>query len=104
MNLIYGAVVFKSSIEKKLTKISDEAFSIEQEVKILEEQLLHFREICEDSRIRNLVSETHGSQLEYNDSIKSLRVIEKDLADKKAKLSKLSAKQNTLLDELSRNM
>ena len=73
---------------------------LQDELKVAEEQLVHFSEEADDARIRSLVSETplaDQKHLESNKHAESMRSYKNNLQQK---IARIEALQDDLLDQL----
>ena len=93
--------MFRSSIEKKLTSISNELRSLREELGIVEEQLIQVSDEAEDCRLRALVSETPLAAEEQRETAKAVAAVKRDQESKLKRLQKLEKKQDELLDQLT---
>ena len=94
--------MFRPSIEKKLTSVSQELRKLREHLQVVEEQLLQVSDEAEDSRLRALVSETPLAAAEHRDAAKAVGSLRKDRAVTMERLAKLEALQDELLDELTK--
>lgn len=94
--------MFRPSIEKKLTSVSDELRKLREHLRVVDEQLLQVSDEAEDSRLRSLVSETPLAAAEHRDAAKAVGALRRDRASTVERLEKLEALQDELLDELTK--
>lgn len=92
--------MFRSSIEKKLTALSNELQSLREELVVVEEQLIQVTDEAESSRLRSLVSETPQAVQEEREASRALAAVRRDREAKLLRLQKLERKQDDLLDRL----
>ncbi len=93
--------MFKSSIEGRLRDVAGELMELRQELRVIDEQLTHFQDEADDARLRALVSETPLSVREHKDASRTVAALQRDREAKVARLAKLEARQDHLLDELN---
>ncbi len=72
-----------------------------EELRIAEEQLLHFSEDADDARLRSLVSETPLADQEYREAEKTSVAMQRHRGELLEQLNSLEAEQDDLLDRLS---
>ncbi len=93
--------MFQSSIERRLSNVSNQLVQLRNELRIIDEQLLHFADEADDARLRALVSETPLAGREHRNASRTVTALQKDRSVKVERLIKLEAKQDSLLDELN---
>lgn len=91
----------RSSIERKLSSVSEELVHLRQELSVLDEQLRHFVDEADEARLRSLVSETPADVREHREAAKAVAGIRRDREARMKQLAKLETKQDALLDELT---
>ena len=87
-------------LKKKLADTAMRLKHLQDELKVAEEQLVHFSEEADDARIRSLVSETPlADQIhrEANKHAESMRSYKDNLQQK---IARIEALQDDLLDQL----
>lgn len=94
--------MFRSSIEKKLTSVSNELKTLRHELGVVEEQLVQVSDEAEDCRLRALVSETPLAAEEQRETAKAVAAVKRDREAKLKRLHKLETKQDDLLDQLTK--
>jgi len=95
--------VFRPSIEKRLSSVSDELRRLREDLKILDEQLLQVSDEAEDSRLRAMVSETPLAAAEHRDAAKAVGALRRNRDSMMKRVQKLEALQDELLDEFTRD-
>ncbi len=93
--------MFQSSIERRLRNVSNQLVELRNELRVIDEQLLHFSDEADDARLRSLVSETPLAGREHRDANRTVTALKKDRSVKVERLVKLEEKQDSLLDELT---
>lgn len=91
----------RASIERKLRNLTEELSRLRGELAVLDEQLAHVADEADDARLRSLVSETPLAGEEHREAAKAVAAIQRDREAKMNRLTKLEAKQDALLDQLS---
>ena len=95
--------MFRPSIEKRLSSVSDELRRLREDLKILDEQLLQVSDEAEDSRLRAMVSETPLAAAEHRDAAKAVGALRRNRDSMMKRVQKLEALQDELLDEFTRD-
>ncbi len=90
----------RSAIERRLAALTPDIHAAQNEVRVLEEQILHFADSADDARLRSLVSETPLAAREHRDAARTVQALQKDKAKWEERLRSLEAEQDRLLDEL----
>jgi hypothetical protein len=90
----------RAAIEKKLTQTAHELRSAQIEVRVLDEQILHFADSADDARLRALVSETPLADRDHRQAVRTVTALNKDRAVWNQRIQKLEARQDALLDQL----
>ena len=93
--------MFQSSIERRLSNVSSQLVDLRNELRVIDEQLLHFADEADDARLRALVSETPLAGREHRDASRTVEALQRDRRGKADRLAKLELKQDSLLDELN---
>ncbi len=92
--------MFRSSIEKKLSSVTDELKAESEHVGRLDQQLLHVSNEAEDLRLRAIVSETPLASAEHREAVKSVAALRRDRERSITRIAELERKQDELLDRL----
>ena len=74
---------------------------LREELRIADEQLLHFTEEADDTRLRSLVSETPLADHEHREAEKAEAAMQRHRSDLVIQLNALEREQDDLLDQLS---
>ena len=88
-------------VERRLRSVSRRLSALRDELRLADEQLLHFEEMSDDSRIRALVSETPQADQDHREAERTTTAMERHRADLRAEIERLEAEQDELLDRLS---
>jgi hypothetical protein len=88
-------------IERRLIENGGRMKDVRDNLRVAQEQLLHFASEADDARIRALVSETPMSGKEHRDADRHARAMERHRDELVAELARLEANQDDLLDQLS---
>ncbi len=90
----------RAAIEKKLAQNADELRAAQEEIRVLDEQILHFADSADDARLRAMVSETPLADREHRDAARTVAALNKDRDVWSERAAKLEVRQDELLDEL----
>ncbi len=93
--------MFLSSIERRLRNVSKQIVDLRTELRVIDEQMLHFADEADDARLRAMVSETPLAGREHRDASRTVTALQKDRLVKYERLVGLETKQDDLLDELN---
>lgn len=74
--------------------------ALRQELAIADEQLAHFADLADDSRIRSLVSETPLADQEHRDAERTSSAMARHRAELVERIDRLEREQDDLLDRL----
>ena len=61
-------IVHRSLVERRLAEVSDRLRALREELRIIDEQLVHLGDDADDARLRALVSETPLADREHRDA------------------------------------
>ena len=87
-------------LKKKLADTVIRLKQLQDELKVAEEQLVHFTEEADDARIRSLVSETPVADQKHREANKHAESMRSYKDDLQQKIARIEALQNDLLDQL----
>lgn len=90
----------RASIERRLAALTPEIHAAREEVRVIDEQLLHFADSAEDARLRSMVSETPLAAREHRDAAKTVANLQRDREKWSERLAALETQQDQLLDEM----
>ena len=88
-------------VERRLRSVSRRLGSLREELLVADEQLLHFAEMSDDTRIRSLVSETPQADQDHREAERTTTAMERHRGDLRAEIERLEAEQDELLDLMS---
>jgi chromosome segregation ATPase len=91
------------SIERRLRETGDRLRRLREELRIVDEQLQHLNDEAEDMGLRALVSETPGADIEYRDARRHRDAMQSHRNQVVAGIAELEAKQDSLLERLSKS-
>ena len=75
--------------------------SVREELRITDEQLAHFADLTDDSRIRAMVSETPQADEEHRHAERTSSAMARHRAELAETITRLESEQDDLLDDLS---
>lgn len=87
-------------LERRLRSVSRRLVTLREELQVADEQLLHFAEMSDDTRIRSLVSETPQADQDHREAERTTTAMQRHRADLRAEIDRLEAEQDELLDRL----
>ena len=88
-------------IERRLIETGDRMKQLHADLRVAEEQLLHFASEADDARLRALVSETPLSDREHRDAERHAKAMRRHRDELVGELARLEEQQDQLLDQLS---
>jgi recombinational DNA repair ATPase RecF len=93
--------VARKLVERRLIELSARLKRLEEELRVVDEQLAHFADEAEDARIRALVSETPLADREHREANRHAEAMRRHRAEVVADIEKIEQSQNDLLDRLA---
>jgi hypothetical protein len=90
----------RASVERRLIQIAARLKQLRADLELADEQLAHFAEIADDTRIRALVSETPLADREHHDAERHASAMRRHREDVAAEIARLELRQDELLDDL----
>jgi hypothetical protein len=93
--------VARNLVERRLIEVSGRLKTLQEDLRVADEQLAHFAEEAEDARIRALVSETPVAERELREARKHADAMRRHRTELLAEIAKLEKSQDELLDRLS---
>ena len=96
----YTVTVSRSLVERRLGQVSERLKRLHEELVIADEQLRHFTEEADDSRLRALVSETPLAEREHREAQRHADAMRHHRAELVAGIAKLERSLDDLLDRL----
>lgn len=89
-------------VERRLRQVSRRLTSLREELAVADEQLSHFADLTDDSRIRAMVSETPLADEDHRQAERTSAAMARHRAELVESIARLEAEQDDLLDQLSR--
>jgi chromosome segregation ATPase len=89
-------------VERRLRQLSRRLSSLREELAVADEQLAHFADLTDDSRIRAMVSETPLADEDHRQAERTSAAMARHRAELVESIARLEAEQDDLLDQLSR--
>ena len=90
----------KSMLERRLVEVGDRLKRLRSDLRVAEEQLVHFADEADDARIRAMVSETPLADRERTETARHAARMQDHRDELRAEISKLESTQDELLDRL----
>ena len=87
-------------LERRLRQVGRRISALREEMAVADEQLAHFADLADDSRIRAMVSETPLADEEHRHAERTTSAMARHRADMAAELARLEAEQDDLLDRM----
>ena len=87
-------------VERRLRAVGRRLGALREELAIADEQLAHFADISDDSRIRSLVSETPLADQEHGVAVRTTAAMARHRAELVEQINRLEREQDDLLDRL----
>lgn len=87
--------------ERRLKSVGRRLASLRQELRVADEQIAHFAEMSDDTRIRSLVSETPQADQDHREAERTTNAMERHRAELRAEIMRLETEQDELLDQLN---
>ena len=100
-NRRYARLVRRQRVELKLRDVSGQLTKLREELTVTDDQLLHFAEEADETRLRSLVSETPLADQENRAAQKHADVLRRQRARVAEEIARLEAEQDDLLDLLT---
>jgi len=88
-------------VERRLRAVGRQLAKLRGELGVADEQLAHFADITDDTRIRALVSETPLADVEHRDAERTSSAMARHRAELVERISRLEAEQDQLLDQMA---
>ncbi|MFZ4431932.1 MAG: hypothetical protein ACOYOQ_01920 [Microthrixaceae bacterium] len=88
-------------VERRLRAVGRRLAKLRGELAVADEQLAHFADITDDTRIRSLVSETPLADVEHRDAERTSSAMARHRAELVDRIARLEAEQDALLDQFS---
>ena len=87
-------------LKKKLADTSLRLRQLQEELKVAEEQLIHFSDEADEARLRSLVSETPLAEQKHREANKHAESMRKHKDMLQNEIERVEALQDELLDQL----
>lgn len=87
-------------LKKKLADTSLRLRQLQEELKVAEEQLIHFSDEADEARLRSLVSETPLAEQKHREANKHAESMRKHKDMLQNEIERVEALQDDLLDQL----
>jgi hypothetical protein len=88
-------------IERRLRLVGRRLSSVREELRISDEQLAHFADLADDSRIRAMVSETPQADEDHRHAERASSAMARHRTELLETITRLEQEQDDLLDQLS---
>lgn len=88
-------------LERRLRTVSRRLATLREELRIAEEQLAHFAEVSDDTRIRSLVSETPRADQDHREAERTMTAMQRHRRELAEQIGRLEAEQDDLLDRFN---
>lgn len=98
---IYTPSVIRSSLERRLTDVSDRLRQARAELQIVEEQLAQLADEADDARLRSLVSETPLASHDHREAQRHADAMQRHRATVTEQIAELERTQDDLLDRMT---
>ena len=90
----------RASVERRLTEVADRLRTLRGDLAVADEQLQHFSEIADDTRLRALVSETPIADREFQEAERHAEAMRRHREEVRSEIDQLEERQDELLDRL----
>lgn len=88
-------------VERRLRKVAEQLSALREELRVLDEQLVHFDDAADDARLRSLVSETPAAEHDHREAQRHADAMKRRRADVATEIERLEIAQDQLLDRLT---
>ena len=88
------------AIKRRLAALTTDLQAARSEIAMLDEQIAHFSDAAEDTRLRAMVSETPLADREHREASKTVNGLTRDRLKWAERLTSLEIRQDQLLDQL----
>jgi hypothetical protein len=90
----------RSLVERRLTELSERLVHLRRELAVADEQLAHFADEADETRLRALVSETPLADREHRDAQRHADAMARHRDELRDEISEIERTQDDLLDKL----
>ena len=87
--------------ERRLRGVGKRLAELREELRVADEQVTHFADVSDDTRIRSLVSETPLADQEHREAQRTTNAMERHRQDLRDQIARLEIEQDELLDRLN---
>ncbi len=87
-------------MERRLREVADRLKELRAELQVADEQVRHFSEAADDTRLRALVSETPIADREFQEAERHADAMRRHRCEVQAEIDTLESRQDELLDRL----
>jgi predicted nucleic acid-binding Zn-ribbon protein len=87
-----------SSLERRLSQVSERLRQLREELAVSAEQLDHLADAADDARLRSLVSETPVADHDHRQAERHAEAMRRHRAKVEAEIARLERDQDALLD------
>jgi hypothetical protein len=94
-------LVHRSLVERRLAEVSDRLRALREELRIIDEQLIHLGDDAYDAHLRALVSETPLADREHRNARRHADAMGRRRAEVVDTIATLEARTDELLDRLT---
>jgi predicted nucleic acid-binding Zn-ribbon protein len=88
----------RSSVERRLSQVSERLRQLREELAVSAEQLDHLADAADDARLRSLVSETPVADHDHRQAERHADAMRRHRAKVEAEIARLEHDQDALLD------
>jgi hypothetical protein len=88
----------KSSVERRLSQVSERLRQLRSDLDLSAEQLMHLADAADDARLRALVSETPLADRDHRQAERHAEAMRRHRAKVEAEIARLEREQDELLD------
>jgi hypothetical protein len=93
-------IVHRSLLERRLAEVSARLRALREELRVIDEQLVHLGDDADDAHLRALVSETPVADREHRDARRHADAMGRRRAEVVESIANLEVRSDELLDRL----
>jgi hypothetical protein len=90
----------RPALERQLIELGARLKTLRSELVVADEQLRHFADLADDSRLRALVSETPVAEREFQEAERHATAMRRHREEVAAEIAQIESRQDQLLDQL----
>jgi hypothetical protein len=90
----------RATVERRLSEVASRLKALRHELAVADEQLAHFADIADDTRLRALVSETPLADQEHHEAERHATAMRRHRQEVIGEIAALERRQDELLDQL----